>query len=51
MTRITPTWPEVVPLLRQIIENAGPESRELAWKEIERMAEMAQALCDDVGRK
>ena len=44
---MTPTWPEALRMARAVIENGTDEGQALAWAEIERMAELAQAYVDD----
>ena len=43
---MTPTWPEALRMYRALIENGSDEGKETAWKELERMAELAQLYTD-----
>jgi hypothetical protein len=38
---MTPTWTQVLPLLRRILENGDDEGRAHVWAEIARMAHAA----------
>lgn len=41
----TPTWRGILPLLVELATNAGTsEARETAWKELRRMAEIADKM-------
>mgnify|MGYP000122311893 CR=1 FL=1 len=43
---MTPTWPEALRICRIVIENGTPEGQAEAWKNLEHMAEVAQAHVD-----
>ena len=43
---MTPTWPEALRMYRMLIENGTEEGQATAWKELERMAELAQRYTD-----
>jgi hypothetical protein len=38
---LTPTWKQILPSLRVIVENASLDGKNLAWEEIARMADAA----------
>lgn len=47
----TPTWSEIVPMLRTMVERAPTaKARDSAWSEIERMARLADKTVHDGGK-
>ena len=46
MIDMTPSWPEALRMYRMLIENGTDEGKATAWKELERMAELAQLYTD-----